>query len=412
MVGDELLTGVVRDANLDYLGSRLAEVGLPLSAATVVGDARDLLAEEIDRAVEQSPVVIVTGGLGPTQDDVTREAAAEALGVPLVHSPAAMQMVDAFYQSLSRPLPHGARREALLPEGAEPLFNPVGAAPGVIWKGDGRLLALLPGVPRELQAIFESGVAPLLAPYAGVGSRQRVFRTCGVREVDLEKMIAPVVSRHKELRFCFLPQHYLVDVVMTGEAGADEAEEKLVRLLGWHLLGKGKPKLEGVVGTLLVDENATVAIAESLTGGLATDMITDVPGSSRYFWGGVTAYSNEAKVSLLAVNPETLRAHGAVSREVAMEMARGGAGFGVTYSLSLTGIAGPEGGAPAKPVGLVYVGLTAPEGTWAYSFLWKGDRRTIKEYSASACLNILRLHLLGAPHDAALAGASDVWGER
>lgn len=289
------------------------------------------------------------------------------------------------------------------------LPNPVGVAPGVlVRRDDGGLLVLLPGVPGELQALFDEEVAPLLTREIDGHAQCEVVRTCGMREVDLEERVAPLCERFAGLRLSFLPKHYLVDVALSG-AGTDEAVIELERLLGWHFLGRGRPTLESALGRLLADGDRSVGVAESLTGGLVTDKLTDVPGSSRYLWGGVTAYSNEAKVELLGVTERTLQDHGAVSREVAAEMAAGMRRVGVTHGLSLTGIAGPEGGSPRKPVGLVYVGLASAECTYVYSFLWNGGRRTIKEYSAAACLNSLRLQLLGAPQDPVLVGARDIW---
>lgn len=409
LAGDELLSGMVSDVNLAFLGSRLLSLGVHLERAVVAADRRESLAQEIADALRRTAIVVVCGGLGPTQDDVTREAAADALGQPLVASPEARRLIDDFYSRQSRPVPPGAEREALVPRGAEVLANPVGAAPGVlVRKGGEGFLVLLPGVPSELQALFDGEVAPLLIREIGSDTRSQVVRTCAVREVDIEERVAPLCEQFAGLRLSFLPKHYLVDVALTG-VGTDEPVTALERLLGWHFLGRGRPTLESVVGQLLAERDRSVGVAESLTGGLVTDKLTDVPGSSRYVWGAVTAYSNEAKVKLLGVSERTLREHGAVSREVAAEMAAGVRSLGVTHGLSLTGIAGPEGGSPRKPVGLVYIGLASAEGTRVYSFLWNGDRRTIKEYSAAACLNSLRLQLLGAPHDPVLVGARDVW---
>jgi nicotinamide-nucleotide amidase len=409
LVGDELLAGMVTDANLPFLGSGLPPLGIRLKRAVVAPDDPTSLAREIVNALGEGQIVLVAGGLGPTEDDVTRDAAADALGEPLVESTAARDMIEAFYERLSRTMPPSAAKESLVPRGAEVLANPVGAAPGILARTDGGgVLVLLPGVPRELQAVFQESVAPLLSEQDGGVARSEAVRTCGVREVDLEERVAPLRAQYPGLRLSFLPQHYVVDVVLSG-AGADEAATDLVRLLGWHVLGRGRPSLERLVGQLLVDADHSVGIAESLTGGLVSDALTDVPGSSRYVWGGVTAYSNAAKTKLLGVAERTLKDHGAVSREVAAEMAMGARVLGVTYGLSLTGIAGPGGGSPRKPVGLVYVGLASPESTWVYSFLWNGDRRTVKEYGAAASLNALRLHLMGAPHDPVLVGARDAW---
>ncbi len=409
LAGNELLAGLVRDVNLEFLAGRLGSLGIPLARAVIAEDCRETLAREIAASLERSPVVVVSGGLGPTEDDVTREAAADALGVPLVQSAVARGTIEAFYTRLSRDMPSGAEKEALVPRGAEVLRNPVGVAPGIAVRSEGgRLLVLLPGVPRELRALFDDAVVPLLREHGELDSRLQVVRTCGVREVDLEELVAPLCEQFARLDVSYLPQDYVVDLVVRG-ADSEPLLHELEGLLGWHFLGRGRPGLEDIVGHLLAQKSQSVAVAESLTGGLATDRLTDVPGSSRYVWGAVTAYSNEAKVRLLGVSEDSLGSHGAVSREVASEMATGVRRLGATYGVSLTGIAGPDGGSREKPVGLVYVGIAAPEGVWAYSFLWNGDRRTIKRYSAAACLNVLRLQLLGAPHESGPVGATGIW---
>ena len=358
-IGSELVNGATINTNAAYLARRLAEMGIACQRQVAVGDAREALAEVLREALERCELLIVTGGWGPTFDDVTMEVIADVTQHPLTHVPAIAATIRRFYTRRHRTLQRAALRQAEVPTGGLALPNPLGTAPGLWLDLAPPVLIALPGVPSEMRAIFERSVIPRLKRRAGSRVIEtRTLRTVGLVELSIQSA-------------------------------------RLRRALGRAVYGVGDETLEGVVGRLLIRRRATVSVAESCTGGLLTDRLTNVPGSSRYVRGGVIAYHNDIKAGLLGVPAALLQHYGAVSAPVAKAMAQGVRRVaGSDVGIAVTGIAGPSGATASKPVGLVYLGLSDRNTTHAQRCQFFGDRLSIKAQAAQVALDWLRLHLL------------------
>jgi nicotinamide-nucleotide amidase len=403
-VGSELLTPQRLDTNSLYLTERLNALGVEVVAKAVIGDDRARLKDAVKAALERSEIVLLTGGLGPTEDDVTREAVAEALGRPLVWRQELADAIEARFRRMNRKMAEINKRQAYVIEGAEALSNDQGTAPGQwIEVGSGRYLLLLPGPPVELKSVFEreclrrlERVVPPLA------IRTRVFRVAGMPESDLDQLIAPVYKRYTNPATTILAAPGDIQIHLRARARSAEQAEALLEelapqieaLLGDNIYSRNGEPLEAVVGSLLLRRGATLAVAESCTGGMLAERVTSVAGSSRYFVGGVLVYSNEMKEKLLGIPSEVLARHTAVSQPVAEMMAtRVRQRTGAAYGLAVTGLAGPEGGDAERPVGTVYIGLAAPEGSSARPFRFLGDRERIRRLAVQSALDLLRRHL-------------------
>lgn len=410
-VGTELLTGKL-NTNCAYIGEKLSLVGLDLSFVTAVGDDPADMEQVFRQATGRSRVVIVTGGLGPTFDDLTREAAAKVLDRKLVLDREALAAIAARFAKRGMAMPKNNERQAYVIEGARLLPNRNGTAPGqIIEYGNGQqghsLLILLPGPPREMQVMFEESVFPLLKKHETKIKKMLTVHVAGEAESLVDEKIRPIIEAERKLdagfvSFTILAHQMIIDV-KTSVSGEDEMlvdetmqniRHELYAVLGNNIFGEDKDTLEGVVGRLLTKAHRTLSVAESCTGGLIAHRITNVAGSSLYFREGAVTYANEAKVKRLGVHPETLAAHGAVSEETALEMAKGmAAAAGTDFALSVTGIAGPSGGTPEKPVGLVYIGLSGPSVHAAFRFQFTGSRTEVRERAANQALDILRRQL-------------------
>lgn len=405
-VGTELLLGQITDTNATYLCRRLAELGIPVYFRQTVGDNRARIQEALRLAWGRAELLLFTGGLGPTEDDLTKEAIAEALGAELVLDEASWAHIQAFFARRSRPLTPNQRKQAMLPRGAQAIPNRWGTAPGVLWERDDRVIVILPGVPREMQGMFEETVVPYLRRRGWAGQeviRSRVLKVVGIGEGALEERIRDLLH---SLNPTIAPLAHLGEVHLriTARGRPDEvdrmlseAEAALRARIGAHVYGTDEQTLEGAVATLLQRVGRTVAVAESCTGGLVAHRLTNVPGSSAYFRGGVVAYANEAKTALLGVSETVLRTHGAVSQEAAEAMARGvRAALGADIGIAVTGLAGPSGATPDKPVGLVYLALAdqVRGRVVRVEFGSEPGREGIKSLAAQAALDLLRRHLL------------------
>ncbi len=360
------------------------------------------------RAAERSDVVLVSGGLGPTRDDLTVEVLAQTFGRKLVLHEPTLRQIEAFFARLGREMAPSNAKQALVPEGAEVLPNPVGTAPGCMLEAGGAVFFCMPGVPRELYRMMEEQVAPRIAARRGAPAevmRAALLRTFGLGESNLEDTLKDV-AREPGVVLGFrtaFPDNFLRPVVRAPSAA--EAEAKLERLcqaieerLGALVYTRGEEPLEAVVGRMLAERGLTLAVAESCTGGLIAGRITAVAGSSRYFRGGVVAYANEAKRDLLGVPEALLREHGAVSAPVARAMAEGArARFGADLALATTGISGPDGGTPEKPVGLVWIAFASPEGVEAEQMIFPFDRERHRTITSQTALDWVRRALLGLP---------------
>ncbi len=403
-IGDELANGVTVDTNSAYLARALAERGIPTTAHWTVRDEQPAIAEAIRRAADAAGLVLITGGLGPTADDLTRQALAEAMDVELVLDRRCLADLEEFFSRRSREMIPANRVQAMLPRGAEPLANALGTAPGIAARLGRADIFVMPGVPEEMREMYRQTVLPRLPDGEGV-IVHRLLPTFGAGESDIAAQITDLMARGRNPAVGTTASAGVVTVrIVARGATGPEAEtltaqtaDEIRRRLGELVVGQGSATLGEAVGLLLRQRGETLTTAESCTGGLIGEMITDIPGASEYYRGGVVAYSNELKRQLLGVPKELLAGHGAVSEPVAAAMAEGcRQGLGVDWAVSVTGIAGPSGGSEAKPVGLVYCGLSGPGGTSVTRHVFPGRRDTIRRRSALTALNGLRLALMHA----------------
>lgn len=409
-VGDELLLGETTDTNAAWLGRRMARRGIPVARRWTVGDEEERIQEAVAAALEAAAVVLVTGGLGPTPDDLTRDAVAALLDLPLEEDPEILEDIrKRFRERGMEELPGPNRRVAQVPRGARTLPNPHGTAPGLAMEaGDGRHVILLPGVPRELRGIVEGSLDALLQGWFGdrlPPVHLRTLHTTGIPESLLSQRIDPVLPEDMgPVRLAFLPDRRGVDIRLTAvgvEEGEAErwfarVEEALGPVVGpWRFEARDGDLVEALTDALL-ESGRTVSTAESCTGGLVAKRLTDRAGASHVFLGGVVAYADAAKTELLGVPPAVLAEHGAVSEAVARALAEGAsARFGSDAAVGITGVAGPDGGTEDKPVGTVWYAATLAGRTVARCERFPGDREDVRDRSAQAAMTLLLRMLEG-----------------
>ncbi len=403
-IGSELLTPDRTDTNSLWLTEKLNGIGVEVKLKTVVGDDDARLEETIRDALRRSRIVIMTGGLGPTEDDITRKIASRALGRRLLFEDSVLESIREKFNGMGRKMPEINSRQAMVLEGAEVLDNPRGTAPGMYIEHEGRAVVLLPGPPREMRPMFESMALPKLTAKAGnLRVVRRVLRVTGLGESAVDERIAPVYLQYKNPQTTILFNQSEIELHLTAQgATAQEAELLLDGLagqieerLGDSIFAFRGETMEEVVGLRLAVGGFTLAVAESCTGGLVAQRLTEVAGSSSYFREGIVAYSNEAKVRLLGVPSDLIAEHGAVSAPVAEAMAEGARERAQTdFALSLTGVAGPGGGSDDKPVGLVYIALADDAHTEHRKLMIPGDRHLIRWRSSQAALDLLRRRLI------------------
>jgi nicotinamide-nucleotide amidase len=411
--GSELMLGRVLNTHQQWLCRQLADLGYPVARQVAVNDAAADIEQAVREALGRADLVLTTGGLGPTSDDITRENVAGLLGKTLHEDPAPLANIKSFFELRHRAMPDRMRVQALVPEGARVLPNAHGTAPGLaIEVSPNRFrtnqrstwLIMLPGPTRELRPMFTGLVVPLLREALPLAAEFvcRTLRTVGLGESMVEQAVAEpaatLVKKGLDLGYCARPGQVDVRLAARGANARQlvQAAEEIVRdRLGRHIFGPEDEDLEAVLVGLLAAKKKTLALAESCTGGALAHRLTNVPGASAVLLAGLVTYSNEAKQRLLGVRADTLRQHGAVSEPVAREMAEGAARqTGADYALSVTGIAGPSGGTPEKPVGTVYIGLTAKEGTSVDKNFNPYDRETFKQVTAQQAMELLRQKLL------------------
>ncbi len=396
-VGDELLNGGVSDTNTARIALALEPLGVELLFSLTVRDRVEEISQGISHALSKVPLLFVCGGIGPTSDDVTREAVAQALNLPLELSQEAWESIEKRLKERSIPVRDGHKKQAMIPRGAIPLPNSAGSAWGALVEMEGRVLVLLPGVPKELSPMLERALE-LLPPHLRGGERIMVcLRSFGLPESEIDQKLQPIWERGRValgLRV-ISPRH--TEVRLSGSPKAvEEALGVAISLLGEAVYSTKGESLEEVLGRLLVEQEKTIATAESCTGGMISHTVTNVPGSSRYMIQALVTYSNEAKEQLLGVSRQTLVDHGAVSPQTAEEMVRGLRRVsGADCCAAVTGIAGPGGGTPEKPVGLVYAGFFVDERCWVREYRFSGTRMEIKTLTTMSVLNELRLELKG-----------------
>jgi nicotinamide-nucleotide amidase len=403
-VGSELLTPDRIDTNSLFLTEELNKLGIEVLRKTIVGDNRELLAEAFRDALNRVPVVIASGGLGPTEDDLTRETVAELLGRRLQRNDEVVRAIEARFRSFKRDMPAVNLRQAMVPEGAEVLENPRGTAPGLWLEDKGRSIALLPGPPRELKPLFLEQVRPRLQRgVSSVRMFQRELRVTGLGESHVEECIRPIYTRYKDVNTTILSVPGEIQVHLRtwtdddthAETTLDEIIRSFELALGDRIFAHSGLSLEEVVAQLLTDNRATISTAESCTGGLLAERLTRIPGSSTYFLGGAVCYSNELKTAWADVPPEMIASKGAVSSEVAVALAEGIRGrVRSTFGVGITGIAGPGGGSEEKPVGTVHLALASPTGAKERLVHLPGDREGIRFYASQLALDMVRMHYL------------------
>ena len=398
-VGDEILTGQVVNTNAAYIGERLTAAGIPVEWMTVVRDQRQPLLDAFATAAARAKVILVTGGLGPTPDDVTKPCLVEFFNDKLVLREDLLKKVEKWFIDRGLKLPEVSRGQAEFPASASEIPNPNGTATGIHYSRDGREWFALPGVPYEMQAMIEDYVLPRLLKI-GLGGQVviRILRTSGIGESFLLERMTRFNEAASLVDVAFLPRYFGVDVKLSSR-GAEptevewrlkEAEKLLLPDIEEYLYGYDSETLPQVVGGLLREKVFRVAVAESCTGGLIAKLITDVPGSSDYFDRGAVTYSNQAKTELLGVPTSMIEDSGAVSASVAESMARGLLErSNADVTVSVTGIAGPTGGTPQKPVGLVYIAIADRSACQAHELRFIGDRDTIRKRTAAAALKLL-----------------------
>jgi nicotinamide-nucleotide amidase len=408
-VGSELLGTTRIDTNSLYLAGRLGSLGITLRAKSVVGDDRRELAQALRAALDRVDLVVLSGGLGPTDDDVTRDAVADVLGVPMAEDPAIVERIRARFAKRGLRMPEVNRKQAMVPSGATVLLNPLGTAPGLMVEHGRKLLLLLPGPPRELKTLFESLAEGPLKERAGP---HRLFRATlfvtGQSESQVEEIAQPLYSRrlHTEpaIETTILAAPGQIEIHLSTRADDAEratrlladARAELAEALGPDVFSTDGRPMEQIVGELLAGRGWTIGVAESCTGGLLLSRLTDVPGSSAWVTGGVVAYSNAMKSLFADVPPELMQAHGAVSEPVAVALAEGiRARAGSQIGVGITGIAGPSGGTEAKPVGTVAIAAVGPEGPARVRTFWfLGGRTQVKFNATQAALDMVRRLLL------------------
>jgi len=403
--GSELLSGGVVDTNSVFLAEELMDIGIETAFKTIVGDDEKDMEETIRTSLEHVEVIVVTGGIGPTEDDITRKAVAKVLKKRLVLSDDALKAVKAVFKAKGKEYPGANDRQALIPAGARLLANPVGVAPGFTLVENGKFLAVLPGVPAEMQAMFRESLRPALEEHFGGKAviRRKVLHTCGLSESKVNELIQDVLKQ-KRPAVGLSARETGVDIRIVAHEGSgarsratvERTEAEVRKMLGDAVYGIDGQDMEEVVGALLLQRKMTLSAAESCTGGLISGRITNIAGSSAYFERGVVVYSNAAKTELLGVPADLIEQHGAVSREVAAAMAQGIRERAKTgLGLAVTGIAGPSGGTPEKPVGLVYISLASPDGTKTDEHRFLGTRSQVRQRTAQMALDMVRRYLIG-----------------
>lgn len=402
-VGDELISGATVDTNSAYLARRLAERGIAACRHVTVGDDERQIAAAVGAAAAEAGVVIVTGGIGPTPDDLCRAGLARAMGVKLVEDARQAERIAAFFAARGREMKPSNRSQALVPAGAEAIDNDCGTAPGIAAQVGQAKVFILPGPPHETREMFETKIVPRLPAAAALA--RKTIHTFGTGESDIGEALADLMARGRSPAVGTTAEAGVIAVrIVAGgkdetqaRAAAVQTAEEVRRRLGDLVFGEDGDTLAVVAGRALRAAGQTLAVAESCTGGMVGEMVTAESGASEYFLGGIVSYANSAKMDLLGVPAELTQAEGAVSEAVAAAMAEGArARFGSDWALGITGVAGPTGGSAEKPVGLVYIAVASAADTAVHRHHFSGDRATIRRRAALTALNHLRLAMRGS----------------
>ncbi|MCF7809290.1 MAG: competence/damage-inducible protein A [Candidatus Marinimicrobia bacterium] len=398
-IGDELLSGKTVDSNNAFISTVFSRVGIKISKKLIIGDVNENIKKALNWSLAEADVVTITGGLGPTHDDITKQALCEFFGVELKTHPEILESLKTRFSKRGFEFPKSNASQAEYPANAEILHNSVGTAQGMYFVHDGSHLFVMPGVPAEMRAITNEQIIPRLRDMTGAIQESIDIHSIGMPESQLYEVTKPVLDEYKGAKVAYLPKHFVVTIRVSydSEEVGENAEKlaeiyaRLSQQLPENIYGRNDESLSSVVGAELLKRQATVATAESCTGGLIASMITDISGSSDYFNTGFVTYANETKMAVLGVQEETLM-HGAVSEETVAEMLSGTLErSGSDYAIAVSGVAGPTGGTEEKPVGTVYIGVAGNTRQYIKRFQFGSHRVLNKQLSAFTALNLLRL---------------------
>ena len=404
-IGSELTSGQTQDTNSSMLARMLREAGLEVERVTLISDEQQQMIFAFNEVFARADVTIVTGGLGPTEDDRTRFVAAKVFGSELVEHAESLERLQQLFAAFGRPMPKSNVWQAMFPAIAQIIENPMGTARGFALEQDGRIALFAPGVPRELQVMAEQYLLPMILERTGqrVAIAGLTLHTFGLPESELADRLETYVTDFPLVELAYSARFPTIDLRLSAKGDTPQAAKEqidaacgyILPRLGDHIFGQEDQTLPGVTGALLEKRKLTLALAESCTGGMIAAAITDVPGSSAYFLESAVTYSNQAKVARLGVSEKTLAQHGAVSEQVAREMALGICkSAGADLGLSVTGIAGPDGGTPDKPVGTVHMALVHPDGVLTWVNRFPGSRQRVRTLTCYAALNRIRRYCL------------------
>lgn len=408
-IGDEILIGQIVNTNASWISQKCLEAGATIVEQRVVGDSESEIINAVDELLKKSDVLLITGGLGPTSDDLTKPALTKFFNDELIFDANVLEWIKEFYQKRGiSEISERNRNLANIPSKCKPLRNELGTAPGMLFNYNGKIVVSMPGVPKEMQYIMNTHIIPFLQEKIKTENQKAhlytIIQTCGIPESVLADKLSGIETILNGLNIAYLPSYKGVRLrIEAKDLPIDIALKQIEKVksyiyakIGDYIFGEGDVSLSETVGKILSERRETVAVAESCTGGLLGGEFTKISGSSNYFLGGVIAYSNDAKVNILGVKKETIQNFGAVSQETAKEMAENvRKKFNSTYGISITGIAGPTGGTTTKPVGTVWIGLSTPEDTFTKLFNFGGDRDINRERSVASALTMLYFHLKG-----------------
>lgn len=402
-IGNEVLSGQTVDTNAAYLGGKLVSIGIPVVSSYTAGDDIDLIVQMLNLASRDADLVMVTGGLGPTDDDVTRQGLAKFIGSELELQSELFKKIQNIFANRERPMPERNKIQAYIPAGTKAIENSLGTAPGIRAESKGKLFFVMPGVPSEMKQMFEEAVFPELKKFAG---KQAVIvqklRCFGAGESVIAEKLGDLMQRGRNplvnctVHYGVTTLHIIATAENEGQAQqmAEKCEKTLRNALGELIYGTGEQTLAEVVGAKLAQQKKTIAVAESCTGGTLAKLLTDLPGASRYFTYGMVTYSDAAKIKELGVEADLIEKEGAVSCRVAEAMAKGARKkAGTDFAIGITGIAGPDGGSEQKPVGLVYICMDSDSGCETKRFVFAHGRDFIRLQAAQTALNMIRLKL-------------------
>ena len=406
-IGDEILIGQIVNTNASWMAEALNQIGIKVPEVRTIADTQEAIRNTLDHLIGKYPIILMTGGLGPTKDDVTKTTLEAYFGGGWREDAEVLMQLEHFFKERNRSLNEANRGQALLPKACKTLLNRMGTAAGMWFEKDNTIVVSMPGVPYEMKHIMETGVIPeLKTRFSLPPLLHRTFHTEGIPESELMGIIrAWEEALPQEISLAYLPSAGRVKLRLsclnqdgTGQQLMEQAEHHLREVLGGEIFGTDKERLEEVVVRLMIEKEYTLATAESCTGGLLAQRITSVPGASAAFLGGMVSYDNSIKIRQLGVPPAYIQQFGAVSKEVVESMAEGARSItGADYALSSSGVAGPGGGTPEKPVGMVWIGLASPEGTYSKCFRFGSTREGNVLRATQSALNLLRKHLIGMP---------------